>query len=108
MIKPATWSTPITHRIVNTGYCQNLQVNNNYGRMVTRLQLLILIHTPHRNAERPWLHSHAERRERSRGSRKTSVGCQAVIAAMRRPDKPAPTAKTEAYRPLLTTQQAER
>jgi hypothetical protein len=61
------------------------------GRAVARLQLLILIRPSLWNAERPGLHSHAERRERSWGGRKRLVGWPGAIAAMRRPDKPAPT-----------------
>jgi hypothetical protein len=61
------------------------------GRAIARLQLLILIRPSLWNAERPGLHSHAERRERSWGGRKRLVGWPGAIAAMRRPDKPAPT-----------------
>jgi hypothetical protein len=82
-------------------------LHHSTGRAVARLPLLILIHLPLRNAERPGLHSHAERRERSWGGRKRLVGWPGAITAMRRSDKPAPTIKTEVHRPLFTTQQAE-
>jgi hypothetical protein len=52
-------------------------LHHSTGRALARLQLLILIQPPLRNAERPWLHSHAERRERSNGGWKKLVGWQA-------------------------------